>query len=136
MLATLPENLVIANTYLESNADITETARLLSVTTDHVLKVINTKAIKDYLNEIYLNAGYRNRNKLAELLDTMIEAKVQDAIETGFYTKADLLELMQFAHKLRMDEIKTQQGPSQTNVQINNEFGSGNYGELMKKLMK
>ena len=51
------------------------------------------------------------------------------------------------AHKMRMDEIKAQADlekakaqnvKNQTNVQINGEvpFGQGNYGELMKKLLK
>ena len=51
------------------------------------------------------------------------------------------------AHKMRMDELKAQaemekakasQIKTQNNVQINAEvpFGQGNYGELMKKLLK
>ena len=51
------------------------------------------------------------------------------------------------AHKMRMDEMKAQADlekaqasniKNQTNVQINGEvpFGQGNYGELMKKLLK
>jgi hypothetical protein len=50
------------------------------------------------------------------------------------------------AHKIRMEEMKAQTEmekakassiKSQTNVQINADgFGQGNYGELMKKLLK
>jgi hypothetical protein len=50
------------------------------------------------------------------------------------------------AHKIRMDEMKAQAEmekakassiKTQNNVQINAEgFGQGNYGELMKKLLK
>jgi hypothetical protein len=51
------------------------------------------------------------------------------------------------AHKIRMDELKAQTDEAkaeqtniknQTNVQINDNstFGEGNYGELMKKLLK
>ena len=59
----------------------------------------------------------------------------------------DLADLVQLAHKMRIDEIKAQTDmekakaqnvKNQTNVQINGEvpFGQGNYGELMKKLLK
>ena len=59
----------------------------------------------------------------------------------------DLADLLQMAHKMRMDEIKAQAElekaqatnvKSQTNVQINEglPFGQGNYGKLMDKLLK
>ena len=58
----------------------------------------------------------------------------------------DLADLLQMAHKMRMDEIKAQTEftkaessniKSQTNVQINESvpFGQGNYGSLMEKLL-
>ena len=70
-----------------------------------------------------------------------------EAEESEIYTNKDLADLLQMAHKMRMDEIKAQADlekakasniKSQTNVQINGEvpFGQGNYGELMKKLLK
>ena len=63
------------------------------------------------------------------------------------YSNKDLADLIQMAHKMRMDELKAQaemekakasQIKTQNNVQINAEvpFGQGNYGELMKKLLK
>jgi len=59
----------------------------------------------------------------------------------------DIAELLQLAHKMRVDEMKIQTDASkaeqssikhQTNVQINDNstFGEGNYGELMKKLLE
>ncbi len=134
MLAILPENLTVANIYIETSS-IEETAKKVGITPEKVSHILNTKSIKDYVTNVYLDSGYRNRFKLANLLDQMIETKVQEGMETDFFTKADLLELMQFAHKLRMDEIKAGTPTSQTNIQVNQEFGSGNYGELMKKLM-
>ena len=129
----IPENLSLANTYIETSS-IEETAHRHGVSTEIVAAALNTKPVRDYITEVYLDTGYRNRFKLANLLDDIINKKVAEAMETDFYTKADLLELMQFAHKLRMDEIKAGTPASQTNVQINNEFGQGNYAELMKKL--
>ena len=98
-LRIIPENLVVANLYLEHN-DI-----------DHVAALLNST-----------------------VLDKLIDQKMEEAEDTGFYTKADILDLMKFAHQLRMDEAKMNIPNQQTNVQIN-EFGEGNYGELMKRLI-
>ena len=75
----------------------------------------------------------------------MIASKLEEAQETGVYSSKDLADLLQMAHKMRMDELKAQTEAekttgvrSQTNVQINEgvPFGQGNYGKLMDKLLK
>ena len=91
--------------------------------------------------------GYRNKNNIASLLDEMIESKLDEAKESGVYSNKDLADLLQMAHKMRMDEIKAQAElqkaeatsvKSQTNIQVNEgvPFGQGNYGKLMEKLLK
>ena len=58
----------------------------------------------------------------------MIQSKLEEAQETGVYSSKDLADLLQMAHKMRMDEIKAQAElikaentsvKNQTNVQIN-----------------
>jgi hypothetical protein len=62
----------------------------------------------------------------------MIQSKLEEAEESGIYTSKDLLELLKFAHQMRVDEIKNDQtGPT---VNIAN-FGQGNYGQLMERLL-
>ena len=96
---------------------------------------------------MFLDTGYRNRFKLGQALDTLIEKKLEEAEESEIYSNKDLADLYALAHKMRMDEMKAQtelekakasQIKTQNNVQINAEvpFGQGNYGELMKKLLK
>jgi hypothetical protein len=78
-------------------------------------------------------------------MDEMIASKLEEAQESGMYSSKDLADLLQMAHKMRMDEIKAQGEhdkagviKNQTNVQINQEgmpFGSGNYGKLMERLL-
>ena len=78
-------------------------------------------------------------------MDQMIASKLEEAEETGIYSKKDLADLMQMAHKMRMEELKAQADlekvstsiKNQTNVQINESvpFGQGNYGKLMEKLL-
>ena len=82
-----------------------------------------------------------------EDLDEIIEKKLEELDEADMTSNKDIAELLQLAHKMRVDEMKIQTDASkaeqssikhQTNVQINDNstFGEGNYGELMKKLLE
>jgi hypothetical protein len=84
---------------------------------------------------------------LAATLDNIIEQKLEELDETEMTSNKDIADLLQMAHKMRMDEIKATADQTkaeqaivknQTNVQINDNssFGEGNYGELMKKLLQ
>lgn len=132
MLKIIPENLTVAEIYIETQS-IEATAAKLDLTPQQVQEIIEKNDVKRYIDNIYLDTGYRNRYKLADALDDMIHHKIS---ENGFHSDKDLLDLLKFAHQLRVDEEKRANTPTtQTNVQIN-EFGGGNYGELMKRLLK
>lgn len=133
-ISILPESLEVANTYLET-ASIEDTALRFNTSSENISRILNEKQVKDYINNIYLDTGYRNRFKLTQVLDKLIDEKLQEGLDTGFFTKADLLDLLKFSHQLRMDEAKINQ-TNQTNVQINEFGGGGNYAALMEKLMK
>ena len=141
-----PEGLEVANAYLELG-NIPAVCARLKVDESEVSEVLAKRKVKGYIDQVYLDTGYRNRFKLATALDDLIDRKMEEAEESEIYTNKDLADLLQMAHKMRMDEIKAQADlekakasniKSQTNVQINGEvpFGQGNYGELMKKLLK
>ena len=133
----------MANTYLQYG-NIREVCNYLGVREDKVVAILNKREVKQYIDTVYLDMGYRNRNNLASVMDDMIASKLEEAVETGIYSKKDLADLLQMAHKMRMDEIKAQAElekattvRNQTNVQINEgiPFGQGNYGKLMEKLL-
>ena len=141
-----PESIEIANAYLEKG-DISSVSEDLNVPKDIVADYLNKREVKKYIDSVYLDAGYRNRFKLASVLDDLIDRKLEEAEETEMYSNKDLADLLQMAHKMRMDEIKAQTESekvsggaikTQTNVMINSEvpFGQGNYGALMEKLLK
>ena len=142
-----PEGLEIANAYLEKGS-IPAVCSKLGVSENEVSEILNKREIKQYIDTVFLDTGYRNRFKLAEVLDTLIDAKLEEAEESEIYTNKDLADLVQMAHKIRVDELKAQTElekakaaniKNQTNIQVNNQempFGQGNYGELMKKLLK
>ena len=141
-----PEGLEIANSYL-TFGNIRAVVEQLGVQENKVVELLNKREVKKYIDTVYLDMGYRNKNNIAGLLDEMIESKLEEAKESGVYSNKDLADLLQMAHKMRMDEIKAQAElekaqatnvKSQTNVQINEglPFGQGNYGKLMDKLLK
>ena len=141
-----PEGLEVANSYL-TFGNIRAVVEQLGVTENKVVELLNKREVKKYIDTVYLDMGYRNKNNIASLLDEMIGSKLDEAKESGVYSNKDLADLLQMAHKMRMDEIKAQAEfqkaeasnvRSQTNIQVNEgvPFGQGNYGKLMEKLLK
>lgn len=141
-----PEGLEVANSYLQFG-NINGVVQSLGVSENQVVELLNKREVKKYIDTVYLDMGYRNKNNIASLLDEMIESKLEEAKESGVYSNKDLADLLQMAHKMRMDEIKAQADlekaqnsnvRTQNNVQINEglPFGQGNYGKLMDKLLK
>ena len=141
-----PEGLEIANAYLEKGS-IPAVCTKLGVSENEVSEILNKREIKQYIDTVFLDTGYRNRFKISETLDMLIEKKLEEADETEIYTNKDMADLLQMAHKMRIDELKAQtdleKAKSQTvktqvNIQDNSgtPFGQGNYGQLIKKLMK
>ena len=141
-----PEGLEIANSYLQFG-NIRGVVDYLNVPENKVVEVLNKREVKRYIDTVYLDMGYRNKNNIASVLDEMIASKLEEAQETGVYSSKDLADLLQMAHKMRMDEIKAQAElekaqagniKSQTNVQINEgvPFGQGNYGSSWKNYLR
>jgi len=142
-----PEGLEVANCYLQFG-NIRAVCEFMGIPENKVVDVLNKREVKKYIDTVYLDMGYRNKNNIATVLDEMIQSKLEEAQETGVYSSKDLADLLQMAHRMRMDEIKAQAElvkaetssiKTQNNVQINSEglsFGQGNYGKLMEKLLK
>ena len=140
-----PEGLEIANSYLQFG-NIRGVCQHLQVSEDRVVEALNKREVKKYIDTVYLDMGFRNKNNIATALDEIIASKLEEAQESGMYSNKDLADLLQMAHKMRMDEIKAQTDAEKAttsirtmnNVQINDgslPFGQGNYGKLMDKLL-
>ena len=138
-----PEGLEIAKVYLETQ-DISRTATKLGIDQLQVAQYLEKPEVKNYVDQVYLNAGYRNRFKLAEIMDQIVERKLTELNEAEVGSSKDILEILQFAHKMRMDELAAQtkleaarasQVKSQTNIQINSPYGDTNYGKLLDSLL-
>ena len=102
-----PEGLEIANAYLEKGT-IPAVCAELGVSENEVSEVLNKREIKQYIDTVFLDTGYRNRFKISETLDMLIEKKLEEADETEIYTTKDMADLLQMAHKMRIEELKAQ----------------------------
>ncbi len=142
------EGLEVANCYLQFG-NIPAVANYLQISADLVSEHLEKREVKKYIDNVYLDSGYRNRNNIAGVIDEMIQTKLEEARESGVMTNKDLFDLMQMAHKMRMDEIKVQTDllkaesavvKNQTNIQVNEGLpfgqGAGNIGKLVQDIVK
>ena len=121
-----PEHVEIANTYLESFS-IEQTALTLGISEHEVSEYLDKKPVQRYIDNVFMDTGYRNKHKLGRLLDKIVESKLEEADETGVYSGKDLLEVLKFIHEIAKP---VKEGPS-TQVNIQN-----NYKDLMESLLK
>lgn len=130
-----PEGFDVANGFLEYGT-VLDTAEQMQIPQHEVVRILQTPEIKRYLDGVYLDLGYRSRDKIGKAFDKIIEAKLEEAEESGVYSSKDLAELLMMQHKMRMDEIKAarEAGPT-TAVQVNNQFGDTGMGRLMSTLL-
>ena len=121
---------------------VSEVCTKLKLDENTVSDYLNKREIKQYIDQVYLDTGYRNCFKLASTFDNIIEEKLAEVEESECTLIKTLLTSLQMAHKMRMDEIKamaelekakTAPIKQQANIQINEmPFGQGNYGKLMR----
>ena len=135
-----PEELEIANAYLATGS-IVATADSLGISAETVSKTLDSRNCRAYVDNVYLDTGYRNRNKLGGLLDKLIDDKLTEMEDAEITTGADIVDLIKLAHSMRMDELKLQASLEKVNIHqrnINiqdNSLGGGNYGALLAQLM-
>jgi hypothetical protein len=67
-----PEGLEIANMYLTHSGDCKAVAAELGIPLSQVTKELNRREVKQYIDTIYMDMGYRNRFNLSKVLDSMI----------------------------------------------------------------
>ena len=81
-IALTPEALDIANAYL-TYGSAKDTAEQLGLPEYQVVQLLERKDVKDYITGVYLDRGYRNKHKLGQVLDRMIDAKLADELWIG-----------------------------------------------------
>lgn len=136
-----PEGATIANTYLANACSLLDTSSALDTPTHEISAVLQQPLVKAYVNSILKENGYRHMVKIAEKLDDLVERKWEELEEAEIGSNKDIADLLQLAHKMRMDMSKLLQGEESKNLPGNvrqtqvNVYGEGNYGKLMEKLI-
>jgi hypothetical protein len=123
-----PVLLSIANDYLAGKG-IDLIADEYGISSDRVTSVIEKREVKQYIDNVYATQGYLNRGKRIALINAVIDQKLQEALETGIYSKKDLLDWMKHLADIEATLKPVAKGPAVA-VQINN------YDRLMKDLLE
>ena len=123
-----PVVLAVANDYL-SGKSISVLADEYGISEDRVTGVIEKKEVKAYIDSVFATQGYLNRVKRVALINRVIDQKLEEAMETGIYSKKDLLDWMKHLQDVETNLKPKKDGPAVA-VQINN------YDRLMKDLME
>lgn len=121
-----PVLLAIANDYL-AGEDVDKISKEYGVSQDRIAAVLDKDDVKKYIDNVYVTQGYLNRVRRMKLVNQVIEQKVQDALESGVWSKRDLLDWMKHLNELE-ETAKPKKASPQVAVQINN------YDKLMKDL--
>ncbi len=140
-----PESLEVANTYLQYQ-DIAKTADDLNISRDMVSRILNKREVRSYIDSVFFNVGFNNRFKMRQLMDTIIQKKLQEMDEADIGSTKDISELLALSHKMTVElldreialrklEKEKDSVKTQTNIQINDNAGS-NYGSLIQQLLK
>lgn len=143
-----PEGMEVIEAYFESGSDIGQAARSLGMTEFAFREVFNRREVKSYVDSIFLESGFRNRDKLFGVLDEVIKLKLEELQDTGMGSSLDIMDILFKAHKMKMEEMKmmielekakaANAPTNQTNIQNNIQLPGGNdskYTELMSVLM-
>jgi len=125
-----PIVLSVANKYIEC-VSLQDIAEEYDVPTDVITKTLEKKEVQNYITAVFMNQGYINRFRRMKIINDVIDQKLQDAIETGVYSKEDLLKWMKHLNDIETTVTsKEKQGPVVA-IQVNS-----NYDTLIQDLMK
>lgn len=145
-----PEGLNVAEAYLMSGQDRKQTASILGMSMDTLDAMLEKREVRNYIDNVFFESGFRNREKLFGVMDVIIERKLEELEESGMGSSADILEIMKTFHKMKMDEYKMRiefmkaenniKGPTnQTNIQNNIQLPGSNdsaYMTLLENIAK
>jgi hypothetical protein len=122
-----PVVLALANDYL-AGSSVEQLAEMYSLTEDRVQALLDKRECKSYIDGVYASQGYLSRIKRLAVINRVIDNKLEEALETGQFSKKDLLDWMKLLHEMEQSVKPKERGPAVA-VQINN------YDKLMKDLI-
>lgn len=139
-----PEAMEVVEQYLRFNRDINLVATELNTTPTVVGEILNKKEVRGYLDHLFMEAGFRNREKFFDVLDNILDAKIEELNEAEMGSSMDIMDIMKIYHgmkikelelSIKLQELQLSKGPSAgtiNNVQINNSSG---YDKLLDRII-
>jgi hypothetical protein len=146
-VAISPEALEIANSYLTTQ-NMQKTAYDLCIPVDQVTDTLDRREVRSYIDQIFLDTGFNSRFKMREVMDVIIQKKLQELDEAEVGSGKDIADLLALSHKMTMEIMDKQiqlekvrsnntSVKTQVNMQINDASGHDGtkYGSLISKLL-
>lgn len=138
-----PEAMTVVESYLFHRRDVDAVARDLNTTPTVITDILNKREVRGYLDHLFMESGYRNRDKFFDIMDNILEQKLEELDEAGMGSNMDVMDIMKTYHAMKIKElelsIKLQELSSakQTagtinNLQINNSSG---YDKLLERII-
>ena len=143
VLEISPEALEVANCYLQTQS-AKQVAEQLDLPIELVSKTLAKREVRAYIDQVFFDTGFNNRFKMREAMDAIIQRKFQELDEAEIGSSKDILDILALSHKMTMEtldkqleleKLRQQNIKSQVNVQINDQTGGSNYGNLIEKLI-
>lgn len=143
-----PESMKVIEAYLNCGNDIKAAARMLGMPEETVVAIYKRPEVRTYINTLFMESGFRNRDKFFGIMDHVLTLKMEELEESGMGSSADILDILKAMHSMKMKEMEmeikllTAQNAKpqvQNNTQVNvNLPGSDDpaYRTLMENLMK
>lgn len=107
-----PVLLRIANDHLAGD-DVVTIASRYGVAPDRITNALDKADVKRYIDKTFETQGYMSRHKRLQIINKVIDSKLEEAAETGLYTKKDLLDWVKVVNEMDKTTNKS------TNVQVN-----------------
>lgn len=143
VLEISPEALEVANCYLQTQS-AKQVADQLELPVELVSKTLAKREVRAYIDQVFFDTGFNNRFRMREAMDAIIQRKFQELDEAEIGSSKDILDILALSHKMTMEtldkqleleKLRQQNIKSQVNVQINDQTGGSNYGNLIEKLI-
>ena len=140
-----PEAMEVVEAYLRNARDVNRTAEDLNTTPTVISDLINKREVRSYLDHLFMESGYRNREKFFDILDNVLEAKMEELDEAQMSSSMDIMDILKIYHSMKIKELelsiklqelqqgsKGQTAKTINNLQINNSSG---YDNLLSRII-
>lgn len=138
-----PEAIVVVEQYLRFNRDIDLVAAELNTTPTVIGDILNKREVRGYLDHLFMESGFRNREKFFDVLDNILDSKIEELNEAQMGSSMDIMDIMKVYHGMKIKELELsiklqelqsakQSAGTINNVQINNSSG---YDKLLDRII-